>query len=193
MALVGATSSGKSSFAARHFKPTEVLSSDFFRAMITDNENDQSISADAFDLLYYAANKRLNHMKLTVIDATNLQPQARKQVIDLAREQNVHSVAIVLNLPEELLQERNKARPERNYPARVIRQHCMMVRRCIKDLKREGFRFVYVINSLEQLENTEIIREKLWNNKMEEHGPFDVIGDIVTVAIEEQKHKSIDT
>ena len=178
VALVGATSSGKSSFAARHFKPTEVLSSDFFRAMITDNENDQSISADAFDLLYYAANKRLNHMKLTVIDATNLQPQARKQVIDLAREQNVHSVAIVLNLPEELLQERNKARPERNYPARVIRQHCMMVRRCIKDLKREGFRFVYVINSLEQLENTEIIREKLWNNKMEEHGPFDVIGDI---------------
>ena len=178
VALVGATSSGKSSFAARHFKPTEVLSSDFFRAMITDNENDQSISADAFDLLYYAANKRLNHMKLTVIDATNLQPQARKQVIDLAREQNVHSVAIVLNLPEELLQERNKARPERNYPPRVIRQHCMMVRRCIKDLKREGFRFVYVINSLEQLENTEIIREKLWNNKMEEHGPFDVIGDI---------------
>ena len=83
----------------------------------------------------------------------------------------------MLNLPEELLQERNKARPERNYPARVIRQHCMMVRRCIKDLKREGFRFVYVINSLEQLENTEIIREKLWNNKMEEHGPFDVIGD----------------
>lgn len=176
--MVGGTSSGKSSFAAKHFKLTEILSSDFFRAMITDDENDQSISADAFDLLYYAANKRLNHMKLTVIDATNLQEHARKQVIDLAREQNVHAVAIVLNLPEEILQERNKARPERNYPPRVIRQHCQQVHRCIRNLKREGFRFVYVINFLEQLENTEIVREKLWNNKMDEHSPFDVIGDI---------------
>ena len=178
VAMIGSTSSGKSSFAAKHFKPTEILSSDFFRAMITDDENDQSISADAFDLLYYAANKRLNHMRLTVIDATNLQEYARKQVIDLAREQNVHAVAIVLNLPEEILQERNKARPERNYPPRVIRQHCQQVHRCIRNLKREGFRFVYVINSMEQLENTEIVREKLWNNKMEEHDPFDVIGDI---------------
>ena len=178
VAMIGGTSSGKSSFAARHFKPTEILSSDFFRAMITDDENDQSISADAFDLLYYAANKRLDHMRLTVIDATNLQEHARKQVIDLAREQNVHAVAIVLNLPEELLQERNKARPERNYPPRVIRQHCQLVHRSIRNLKREGFRFVYVINSLEQLENTEIVQEKLWNNKTDEHGPFDVIGDI---------------
>ncbi len=178
VAMIGGTSSGKSSFAARHFKPTEILSSDFFRGMITDNENDQSISSEAFDLLFYAANKRLDHMKLTVIDATNVQPHARKQVIDLARAQNVHPVAIVLNLPEELLQQRNKARPERNYPERVIRTHCMQVKRSLKDLKREGFRFVYVIDSLEQLENTEIVREKLWNNKMDEHGPFDVIGDI---------------
>ena len=178
VALIGATSSGKSSFAAKHFKPTEILSSDYFRAMIVDDENDQSVSADAFDLLYYAANKRLDHMKLTVIDATNIQEHARKQVIDLARAQNVHAVAIVLNLPEEILQERNRNRPERNYPPRVIRQHCQQVRRCIKNLKREGFRFVYVINSAEQLDNVEVIREKLWNNKMEEHGPFDVIGDI---------------
>ena len=63
VALIGGTSSGKSSFAAKHFLPTEVLSSDFFRGMITDDENDQSISADAFELLYYAANKRLNHKK----------------------------------------------------------------------------------------------------------------------------------
>ena len=178
VAMIGGTSSGKSSFAARHFKSTEILSSDFFRAMISDDENDQSVSSEAFDLLFYAANKRLNRMKLTVIDATNIQQSARKQVIDLARAQNVHAVAIVLNLPEALLLERNKARPERNYPERVIRQHCMQVRRCIRDLKREGFRFVYVINSLEQLENTEIVREKLWNDKREEHGPFDVIGDI---------------
>lgn len=178
VAMVGGTSSGKTSFALRHFKPTEVLSSDFFRGMICDDENSQSVSGDAFDLLYYAANKRLNNGKLTVIDATNIQQNARKQVIDLAREQNVHAAAIVLNLPEEILQERNKARPERNFPERVIRQHCRDVKRSIKGLKREGFRFVYVINSLDQLENAEVIRTKLWNDKRDEHGPFDIIGDI---------------
>lgn len=178
VAMIGGTSSGKTSFALRHFKPTEVLSSDFFRGMVCDDENSQSVSGDAFDLLYYAANKRLNNGKLTVIDATNIQQNARKQVIDLAREQNVHAAAIVLNLPEEILQERNKARPERNFPERVIRQHCRDVKRSIKGLKREGFRFVYVINSLDQLENAEVVRTKLWNDKRDEHGPFDIIGDI---------------
>ncbi len=178
VAMIGATSSGKTSFALKHFKPTEVLSSDFFRGMVSDDENDQGASNDAFDLLHYAANKRLNNMKLTVIDATNIQEYARKQIINMAREQNVHPVAIVLNLPEALLQERNKARPDRGYPERVIHKHCWELKRSIKNLKREGFRFVYVIDSMEQLENTEIIRTKLWNDKKDEHGPFDIIGDI---------------
>ena len=176
--MVGATSSGKSSFAKKYFKPTEVLSSDFFRGMVSDDENDQSVSGDAFDLLYYAANKRLSNMKLTVIDATNIQQSARKRILELAKEQNVHAAAIVLNLPESLLQERNKARPDRNFPERVIRQHCREVQRCIRDLKREGFRFVYVINSPEAADNAEIIRTKLWNDKKDDHGPFDIIGDI---------------
>ena len=178
VAMIGGTSSGKTSFAHRFFKDTEVLSSDFFRGMVCDDENDQNISGDAFDLLFYAANKRLNNMKLTVIDATNLQQTARKQVIDLARKQNLHAAAIVLNIPEEIMQERNKARADRGFPERVIRQHARETQRCIRGLKREGFRFVYVINSLEQLENTEIIRTKLWNDKREWHGPFDIIGDI---------------
>ena len=97
VALIGATSSGKSTFAKKHFLPTEILSSDFFRGMVSDDENNQKVSKEAFDLLFYAANKRLDLMKTTVIDATNVQPAARKQIIDLAREQNVHSVAISLS------------------------------------------------------------------------------------------------
>lgn len=178
VALIGGTSSGKTSFAHRFFRKTEVLSSDFFRGMVCDDENSQEISGDAFELLFYAANKRLDHMKLTVIDATNLKQSARKQVLDLAFAQNVHSVAIVLNTPEDVMQERNKQRADRNLPERVIRQHAKETQRCIRHLKREGFRFVYVINSLEQLENTEIIRTKLWSDKRGLHGPFDVIGDI---------------
>ena len=111
VALVGATSSGKSTFAHKYFKPTEILSSDFFRGMVSDNENDQTVSGEAFDLLYYVANKRLDNMKLTVIDATNIQKIAREKILQTAKVQNVHAAAIVLDLPEEILQERNKARP----------------------------------------------------------------------------------
>ena len=178
VAMVGATSSGKSSFAKKHFLPTEILSSDFFRAMVSDDENDQSVSREAFDLLFYAANKRLDLMKTTVIDATNVQPTARKQIVDLAREQNVHAVAIVLNLPERVLQERNAARPERGYPEHVIRKHVSDLRRSIKNLKREGFRFVYILNSEEEVNEAQIVRTKMWNDKKDEHGPFDIIGDV---------------
>ena len=178
IAMIGATSSGKTSFAKKYFKKTEVLSSDFFRAMICDDENAQDISQDAFDLLYKTANQRLKYGKLTVIDATNLQKDARKQVINLAKEQNVHSVAIVLNLPEKVLLERNQARPERNFSERVIKKHYTDLKRSIKSLKREGFRFVYILKSQEDIDNVEIVRTKLWNNKKDEHGALDIIGDI---------------
>ena len=178
VALIGATSSGKSTFAKKHFLPTEILSSDFFRGMVSDDENNQKVSKEAFDLLFYAANKRLDLMKTTVIDATNVQPAARKQIIDLAREQNVHSVAIVLNLPERELQARNASRPDRGYPEHVFRKHVSDLRRGLRNLKREGFRFVYILNSQEEVDEVEIVRTKMWNNRKNEHGPFDVIGDV---------------
>ncbi|MDE5584589.1 MAG: polynucleotide kinase-phosphatase [Ruminococcus sp.] len=178
VAMVGATSSGKTTFANTKFKSTEVLSSDFFRAMISDDENNQDVSHEAFELLFYTAKKRLDLMKLTVIDATNLQKSARQQIINLARENNVHSVAIVLNIPEKTLLERNNERENRRFPERVIRNHCNDLKRSIRNLKREGFRYVYVLNSQEDIDNAEIIRTKLWNNKSDEHGGFDIIGDI---------------
>lgn len=178
VAMIGATSSGKTTFANNKFKPTEVLSSDFFRAMVSDDENNQSVSDEAFDLLFYAVKKRLDLMKLTVIDATNIQQSARRQIIDIARENNVHSVAIVLNIPEKTLLERNKTRENRQLPDRVIHNHAEQLRRCVKKLKREGFRFVYVLNTQEDIDNAEIIRTKLWNDKKDEHGAFDIIGDI---------------
>ena len=178
VALIGATSSGKSTFAKKHFLPTEILSSDFFRGMVSDDENNQKVSKEAFDLLFYAANKRLDLMKTTVIDATNVQSAARKQIVDLAREQNVHSVAIVLNIPEKELLARNASRPDRGYPEHVIRKHTSDLRRSIRNLKREGFRFVYILNSQQEIDDVEIVRTKMWNNRKDEHGPFDVIGDV---------------
>lgn len=178
VAMVGASSSGKTTFARAHFKSTEVLSSDFFRGMVCDDENSQEISADAFDLLYYAAEKRLVNRKLTVVDATNLQPSSRRQILELAQRQNVHAAAIVLDMPESLIVQRGRERADRTLSERVLHSHCAAVRKSIRSLKKEGFRFIYVISSPEQLGNVEIVRTKLWNDKKDEHGPFDIIGDI---------------
>jgi protein phosphatase len=109
--LIGASGSGKSTFARTHFKPTEILSSDFCRSLVADDENDQSATEDAFAVLHFIAAKRLAGMKLTVIDATNVQPEARKLLIALAREYHALPVAIVLDMPESVCRERNRHRP----------------------------------------------------------------------------------
>ncbi|MDR1965106.1 MAG: polynucleotide kinase-phosphatase [Synergistaceae bacterium] len=178
VALIGASGSGKSTFARRVFKPTEVLSSDFFRGLVSDDENDQSCTKDAFDALYYVANKRLDAGKLVVIDATNVQKKAREKLLQTAGEQNCHAVAIVLDLPEELCQTRNKLRPDRNYPAHVVRSHVRELKRSLKHLRHEGFRYVYVLNSQEDADSAELVRTPLWSDKRDEAGPFDIIGDV---------------
>ncbi|MFJ4786659.1 AAA family ATPase [Streptomyces sp. NPDC088794] len=72
LSLVGASGSGKSTFAHRHFKPTEVISSDFCRGLVSDDENDQGATKDAFDVLHYIAGKRLAAGRRTVVDSTSL-------------------------------------------------------------------------------------------------------------------------
>ena len=89
VALVGVSGSGKSTFARAHFRPTEVISSDFCRGLVSDDENDQAAAPDAFDVLHYIAGKRLARGRLTVVDATNVQPEARRALVALAREHDV--------------------------------------------------------------------------------------------------------
>ena len=178
VALMGVSGSGKSTFAKAHFKPTEVLSSDYFRALISDDENNQQVSAQAFETLYYVANKRLDLGLLTVIDATNVQKEARDGVLKLAKDQNCHAVAIVLNIPEKVCRERNALRPDRNFSDHVIARQGEQLRRSLRHLKKEGFRQVYVLKNEEEISDVEIIRTPLWNNKKGETGPFDIIGDV---------------
>lgn len=177
VALVGASGSGKSTFAKQYFKETEILSSDFFRGMISDDENNQKVSSAAFDSLYYIANKRLDLGLLTVIDATNVQKDARAQVVRLAKAQNCQPIAIVLDIPEKVCIERNQMRMDRKINDRVIKRQSDEARRSIRHLGKEGFRAVYVLKE-DDLEHLEIIRQPLWVNKKEESGPFDLIGDI---------------
>jgi len=176
--LIGASGSGKSTFAHKHFQPFEVLSSDFCRGLVSNEENNQSASNDAFDVLHFIAAKRLASGRLTVIDATNVQPDDRRELLAIARQYHCFAVAIVLDLPEELCHERNQQRPDRQFGTHVVRRHTQVLRHSLRNLEREGFRYVYILNSIEKIEAVEIERQPLWNNRKHEHGPFDIIGDI---------------
>ncbi|MBI3946261.1 MAG: polynucleotide kinase-phosphatase [Armatimonadetes bacterium] len=176
--LIGPSGSGKSTFARKHFGPTEVLSSDECRARVADDPNDQAATSDAFDVLHFIAAKRLAGGRLTVVDATNVQAEARKPLVALARQYHCLPVAIVLDLPEKVCRERNQGRPDRDFGAHVIRQHCQQLRRSLRSLKREGFRHVYVLSSPEEVDAAAIERQPLWNDRRHDHGPFDLIGDV---------------
>lgn len=176
--LVGPSGSGKSSFGRKHFLPTEVVSSDFCRGLVSDDENDQSATGDAFDILGAIVRKRLARGKLAVVDATNVQPEARKTLIELAREYHVFAVAIVFHLPEKLCHERNVLRPDRQFGPHVVRNQCQQLRRGLRGLEREGIRYVFKLSSPEEVDSVTIERQPLWNNRKAEHGPFDIVGDV---------------
>ncbi len=176
--LVGPSGSGKSTFARKHFLPTEVLSSDACRGAISDDDNNQAVTREAFEVLHFIAARRLALGRLTVIDATNVQPEARKPLVELARQYHCLPVAIVLNLPERICQERNRQRDERKFGPHVVRQQVSQLRRSLRGLAREGFRHVFVLESPEQVETVTIERVPLYNDKRQEHGPFDIIGDV---------------
>ena len=176
--LIGASGSGKSTFAKKHFKPTEIISSDICRGLVSDDENDQTISKEAFELVHFIAAKRLALGKLAVIDATNVQQEDRRALLALAREYHALPVAIVFDLPEKLCHERNRYRPDRDFGPDVVRRQMSMLRRSLHSLRREGFSNFYVLTNPNAVDSVEIERQPLWCNLKQVHGPFDIIGDV---------------
>ncbi|MDA8393675.1 MAG: polynucleotide kinase-phosphatase [Candidatus Dormibacteraeota bacterium] len=176
--LVGATSSGKSSFARKHFLPTEVISSDACRAMVADDENALDVNPPAFAVMHAIASARLGLRRLAVIDATNVQKEARRPLVELARDNDVLAVAIVFDLQESVLQQRSRERPDRNLGPHVVRNQIFQLHRAARDLQREGFRYVTVLRSQEEVDAAVVERQRLWTDRRDWHGPFDVIGDV---------------
>ena len=152
--LIGVTGSGKSTFAARHFRPTQVLSSDAFRALVADDETDQDATADAFELLHGAVDRRLARRRLTVIDATNLQPSARRPLLEAARRHGVPAVAIAFDLPPGVTARRNAARAGRTVPEAVHQRQVRALRRCLPQLPMEGFAAIWLLRSSEAIDRT---------------------------------------
>jgi protein phosphatase len=176
--LIGATASGKSTFAGRHFLPTEIISSDFCRALVADDETDQSATPEAFELVHAIAAKRLARRRLAVIDATNVRPEDRKHLIELARRYHALPTAIVFDLSEDVCLARNKSREDRKIPGKVVHDHVQRLRKSLRGLEREGFRSVHIMRSEADVADATVLREPLWCDRRGERGPFDIIGDV---------------
>jgi len=176
--LVGSSGSGKSTFARTHFLPTEVVSSDTCRGLVADDENDQSATKDAFEVLHFIVAKRLAGRRLTVVDATNVQREARASLLELARTYHALPAAVVLDVPEAVCLERNRLRPDRTFGPQVVARQRRDLKRSLKGLKREGFRSVTVLSDPEEIAEVVLERRPLWNDRRAEHGPFDIIGDV---------------
>lgn len=182
--LVGVSGSGKSTFARRHFKPTEVVSSDFCRGLVADDENDQSATPDAFDVLHYIVGTRLRRGLLTVVDATNVQKPDRASLIKLAKSHDVLVDAVVIDVPDTVAIERNERRPDRNFGSHVVTRQHRDLKRSMARLTKEGFRRVHVLRGTDEVDAVEIVRERPWNDRRDLHGPFDLIGDVHGCASE---------
>ncbi len=176
--LIGATGSGKSSFARKHFLETEIVSSDACRAIVSDDETDLAATGDAFDLLNYTASIRLKRRLMTVIDATSVKREDRAKLVQLARKYHALPVALVLDIDPKICHERNQNRPNRDFGEHVARNHAKALRRGVRGLQKEGFRQVQIMKSPEEVDALEITREPLWTDNRADHGPFDIIGDV---------------
>ncbi len=176
--LIGVSGSGKSTFAARQFRPTEVISSDFCRGLVSDDPGDQAATGDAFEVLDFIAAKRLAAGRLTVIDATSVQPEARRSLIALARRHHVLAVAVVLDVPPDICAARNAGRPDGAPGGHVLRRQDAQLRRGLRGLRKEGFHRVYTLTGADEIAGAQVQRVPVWNDRRGQHGPFDIIGDV---------------
>jgi polynucleotide kinase-phosphatase len=178
--LIGSTGAGKSTFARRLFRPTEIVSSDTCRGLVADDENSLDATNDAFDLLHYWVGKRLKRGRLTVVDATNVRAEDRKGLVALARQHHCLPVAVVLDVPDAVAEARNRQRPDRQgLKPHVIANHRRLLRQSLRSLKAEGFRQVVHLRGVAEVDAVQTIRrDPLYSNRQDEKGPFDIIGDI---------------
>jgi protein phosphatase len=157
--LVGAAGSGKSTFAARWFDPSEVLSSDAFREILTGDAGDQRATKTAFSIIHRELTKRLAARRTVVVDATNIEASARRQLLARARFAGVPAVAIVFALPRDVVLARNAARPGRVVDATIVERHIERLESALPALAGEGFDAVVVFRLAPEVDATELVRD----------------------------------
>ena len=176
--MVGPTSSGKSTWARRHFQPTEIVASDACRAIVSDNRQDQAASADAFELLHHIVDIRLRNRRLTVVDATNLQDQHRRKLTEIAQQNDCQITAVVMATPLGTCLDRNRERGSGAVKEPAVRNQHRMLRQSIRGLKKEGIGRSYVLDTPGDADEAIVTRVRMRTDLANEHGPFDLIGDV---------------
>jgi len=145
--LIGIAASGKSTFARRHFSPTQIVSSDAMRAMITDDPTAQAATEDAFDLLHRLLAMRLRRGRLTVVDATNVEGWARAELVAVARRHQRPAVAVVIDVPLAVALERNATRASPRPPPAALRRQARWLAE--SPVEEEGFDAVHRLSGEE--------------------------------------------
>lgn len=176
--MMGPSGAGKSTFAARNFKETEIVSSDRCRALISDDESDQSVTAGAFALVGQIADLRLAERKLTVIDATSVRREDRAKLLAIARERHAPTAAIALDMDPKLCHQRNQSRPGRGFGLKVPAAHSKQLRDGLAGLAEEGFAAIHVLRAPEEAARAQVRRVPLPCDARRRMGPFDLIGDV---------------
>ena len=154
--LVGASGCGKSTFAKKHFKNTEIVSSDALRAAVSDDEADQTASGDAFEVLRLITGKRLRRGRLTVIDATNVQRDSRRSLLAIAASNGRPAIAVVLHLPLVVCLARLQSRAGRLVAPDVVQKQSSDLAASLAGLADEGFERVYVLENAEDIDSSQV-------------------------------------
>ena len=176
LVLIGPSGAGKTTFAHGHFRPTEILSADTYRGLVSDDEDSLEATDDAFAVIHDVAERRLRRRLLTVIDATNLNPEYRKRFVALARRCYAPAIAMVLDVSETTCREHNRLREDRR-PRRVLTRQFQQARGALRTARREGFAHVHRLDET-GIAAARIERQPLWTDRRAEHGPFDIVGDV---------------
>ena len=160
--LIGAAGAGKSTFAARHFAPDEILSSDTFRRLIAGDEADQSATRVAFSRLHRELAHRLDRRRMSVVDATNIDRAARRELVLRSAAAGLPAIAIVLDLPTDVVLARNAARLERVVDEQIVLKHLARLRwafdRRDLNLEREGFSRVVHLRDPREVDAVRVVR-----------------------------------
>ncbi len=161
--VIGAAGSGKSTFAARHFAPEEILSSDRFRELVSGDEADQGATRAAFGRLHRELGRRLAAGRTTLVDATSVESSARRPLLAAAAAAGLPAVAIVLDLPSATVLARNAARRPRVVDEAIVRRHLARLRAALEGpepaLWREGFADILVLRDPVEVDRLTIRRQ----------------------------------
>ena len=149
--IIGVSGSGKSTFAKQHFAATQIVSSDYCRALICDDENNQSVNQEAFELLHWLVAKRLALGKLTVVDATNVKAASRLPLLNLAKMYGVPAIAIAFNFELEFCLQQNVQRTHRVVPTEIIAEQFQELQSSLPQLVNEGFQTVHSLTAPKEI------------------------------------------